>query len=339
MRLISLDEYRHQTMQLARPVFDKQNRVLLAEGRRIHPVFLKRLLELDIRYIFIEDAVSKGITMEEMVDMPTWMDAIAVIKKCFEAVREKKPIPVKEMQKIVKQLTDEVYKRSAIVLAPTTFLSEELRLYAHAVNVSLLSIFLGKKKGFTNLQVKDLAMGAALHDIGKAESGDITDHPTRGFEILKRINEMSLLAAHCAFQHHEAFDGSGVPRKLAGKNIHEYGQICSIANDYENLVSIEGFTPHYALEMIMTRSGIKYREDLVSLFVQQIPFYPPGTRLMLNKGQEAIVVKITNNIQRPYIRLLATEEELSLAEHPTMLVTKVIVDKVPQMEELELERG
>ncbi|WP_257985995.1 hypothetical protein [Bacillus sp. M6-12] len=38
--------------------------------------------------------------------------------------------------------------------------------------------------------------------------------------------------------------------------------------------------------MIMTRSGIKYREDLATLFVQQISFYPPETKVMFNKGQE-----------------------------------------------------
>lgn len=325
MRLISLDEYHPQTMELARPVFDKFRRILLAQGRSIHPTILKKLEDLDIRYIFVEDAVSKGITMEEMVDMPTWIECIQAVQKTYDALKQKAPFPLKDVQLTVKKLVDEVYKRSAVVLVPTTFLAEELRHYAHAVNVSLLSIQLGKKKGLNQLQVKDLALGSLLHDIGKVQTED-ENHPEVGFEILRKNREISLLSAHIAYQHHETLDGSGKPRGVNSSQIHEYAQICALANTYENMTSKEGYAPHEVLEFIMSKSGYWFKEELVQLFIREVPIYPPGTKVKLNTGEEAIITRVYKNPQRPDIRLLNSDTELSLVDHPTLLVSEVIAD-------------
>lgn len=326
MRLISIDEYNPKLMQLARPIFDKQRRVLLGAGRTIHPTYLKRLVELDIRYLFVEDAASYGITMEEMVDIPTWMDAIDSIRTAYQAVLDKKALPIRELQKQVILLVEEVAKRKAIFLIPTSSLADELRDYAHSVNVTLLALQIAKKLGYSQIQLKDLAFGCLLHDIGKV-LGPNTDHHARsGFEYLRKIREVSLLSAHIAYQHHEAIDGSGEPRGLEAKEIHEYAQVCAIANLYENLLSKEGIPPHEAMEYIMTKSGTVFPSSLVSLFVQQVPSYIPGTKVRLNNGREGIVTRILGNLQRPYIRYLDTNEEISLAEHHTLLITEVLFD-------------
>ncbi|UUZ97552.1 HD domain-containing protein [Paenibacillus sp. P25] len=92
-------------------------------------------------------------------------------------------------------------------------------------------------------QLRELATGAPLHDVGKLEL--ITDdnspdpkrhHTWRGFEVLKQKRELSLLIAHIAFQHHETMDGQGVPRQLTGDAIHLYARIVAVANTYDNLL-------------------------------------------------------------------------------------------------------
>ncbi len=35
----------------------------------------------------VEDAESKGITIDEMLDMPTWMDTIEVIQKAYDLAK------------------------------------------------------------------------------------------------------------------------------------------------------------------------------------------------------------------------------------------------------------
>lgn len=325
MRLIRLLEYEPSTMELARPIYDKYRRILLAEGRSIHPVYVNRLQALNLQYIFVEDAVSKGITMEEMIEMPTWIECIDSVEKAFLAAKNKQIFPVREIQITVKKLVDEVYNRSAIVLIPSTFLAEEMRLYAHSVNVALLSIQIGKQKGYNQLQLKDLAMGALLHDIGKVLTEDEPDHMTAGFEYLRKVREISLLAAHIAYQHHEHVDGSGKPRSVSGEKIHEYAQICSITNMFDNLTSIKGYSPSEAIEFIMTKNEKIFQTEIIKIFVQEVPLYPPGTKIRLNTDDEAIVVRINKNLQRPVIRLLKNGQEISLDNEPTLIIKEVIV--------------
>jgi len=328
MRLISVEEYNDKTMQLARPIYDKHKRVLLAAGRAIHPTYLNKLIAMDIRYLFIEDSISFGISMEEMVDVPTWMDAIETLQMSFKAIANKEELPIRQLQKLVITLVNEVGKRKAICLIPTSSIAEELREYAHAVNVTLLSLQIGRKLGISQIQLKDLAMGALLHDIGKALTHRVEDHMVVGFEYLRKVREISLLSAHVAFGHHETIDGNGKPRGMKEGEIHEFAQVCGIADLYENMLSKEGLPPHEVMEYIMTKSGTMFTTDLVKLFVQEVPHYIPGTKVLLNNNRKAIVTKIIGNLQRPYIRYLDTGEELSLAEHYTLLIKEMVIDEV-----------
>ncbi|MFE8701464.1 HD-GYP domain-containing protein [Cytobacillus sp. FJAT-54145] len=326
MRLISIDEYNPKLMQLAKPVFDKHRRVLLAAGRTIHPIYLKKLMDLDIRYLFVEDAISFGISMEEMVEVPTWIDATEIVQNAFKTVAQNKEIPIRDLQKLVIRLVNEVSKRKAIVLIPTSSLEEDLREYAHAVNVTLLSLQIAKKLNISQIQLKDLALGTLLHDIGKVLTKNEEDHMFAGFEYLRKVREVSLLSAHVAFQHHEAVDGKGKPRGMREGEIHEFAQLCAITNLYENTLSKEGLPPHEVLEFIMTKSGTVFSPDLVKLFVQEVPYYIPGTRVLMNNGRKAIITKIIGNLHRPYIRYLDTGEEISLASNYTLLITEVVND-------------
>jgi putative nucleotidyltransferase with HDIG domain len=325
MRLIMIEEYNEKTMQLARPVYDRHRRVLLAAGRTIHPKYLERLRQMDIKYLFVDDLISEGITMEELMDMPSWMEATEIVQKAFEAVKAGKPLNLREIQKLAVQLVDEVSRRKLLIIMPSTSLAAELQPYAHAVNVAILSLQLGKKLRLNNLQMRDLAIGALLHDIGKVIEGD-EHHALKGFEYLRRNKEISLLSAHVAYQHHEMFNGEGGPRKIGHKDIHQYAQICGIANRFENLISEEGIPPHEAMEALMAKSNIDFAQELVRLFVNTIPSYPPGTKVKMSDGREAIVTKIINHMQRPYVRYLSTNEEVSLAERPNLLIISVIHD-------------
>jgi hypothetical protein len=83
---------------------------------------------------------------------------------------------------------------------------------------------------------------------------------------------------------------------------------------------VEFVPPHEDLEMIMARSGIRYSQQLVRLFVETIPAYLPGTMVKMSDGRNAIVTKIIEHMQRPYVRYIDTHEEIALADHPSLLI-------------------
>ncbi len=326
MRLISIEEYNRKTMQLAEPIFDYRKRILLASGSTIHPKYMEKLREIGVRNVIVEDAKSAGITLDEMIDMPTWIDAITIVEKAFEQVKQRNELAIVELKKIVKTLINEVSQRKAVILIPTSSIDQQLAPYAHAVNVALISLQIGRKLHLNQLQLNDLGLGCLLHDIGKVKTDDHRLHPEEGFKILKANRELSLPTSHIAFQHHEAFDGSGFPRGIKGKDILEFGQICSVANDYENMISKEGVQPHEAIERIMALVDKKYSHSIVLSFTNGIISYPPGTHIRLNNGLFGIVMRIESHLHRPIIKVEGKSEEIDLSEESTIFIEKVYND-------------
>jgi putative nucleotidyltransferase with HDIG domain len=320
LRLIPIKEYDESSMELAKPVYDAQRRILLAANHTIHPKILERLIQMGIRTLVVDDAQSRGITMEEMLDIPTWIDVIQHVREIHETVRAKKPISIKNLLAGTGRLIMEVKKRPVLIPVPSATLPVELKPYAHAVNVTILSLQMGKGLNYNELMLRDLALGCLLHDIGKAVTEEELKHPEEGFQILRNIRELSLLSAHTAFQHHESLDGSGYPRGIKGSAFNEYAQICGLSNYYENLISNEQLPPHMAMEAVMARSDIGYSMAIVQSFVNGNPSYPPGMKVRLQTGEEAIVAKITGHMQRPVIRKQETGEEIDLSNHPTIII-------------------
>ncbi len=104
--------------------------------------------------------------------------------------------------------------------------------------------------------LRDLGLGAMLHDLGKKEvperilskNGGLNDeewekmqaHPTKGYEKLRRIDNLIKAPVRVpAHQHHEKYDGSGYPRGIEGDNIHLFGRISAPADVYSALTLSE----------------------------------------------------------------------------------------------------
>lgn len=324
MRLIPIGKYDEHTMQLAKPVYDRYRRILLAANNTIHPKYLEKMKEIGIRSLFVEDAESRGITMEELIDMPTWMDVIEVMAETFAAARARKPVALPRLNASIGQLLSEIKRRPLVLPISTRAMPDELYPYAHAVNVALLAMQIGKHLGYNDLMLRDLGLGCLLHDIGKAVAAHEDHHPQEGFGILRNVRELNLLVAHVAFQHHERIDGGGYPRGISGGAFHEYAQICGLCNQFENMTSNRDLSSHEVMEYIMTLSGTGYSAPIVEVFVRVIPSYPPGTKVVLNDGRQAVVTKISSHMQRPTVRFPDTGGELPLADHPTVLIMKTL---------------
>jgi len=125
-------------------------------------------------------------------------------------------------------------------------------IYSHMVNVAIFSTFIGKILDLNSIIIKELALGALLHDIGKMKIPryilDNTDnlslneieimkqHTIYGHQIIEKMN-LSTKIAEVALNHHEQQDGKGYPRGLEGDEIPLYAQIVAIANTYDALTS------------------------------------------------------------------------------------------------------
>jgi response regulator RpfG family c-di-GMP phosphodiesterase len=122
----------------------------------------------------------------------------------------------------------------------------------HSRRVFLYSIEIAKGMGGLEKQMRNIAMGAWLHDIGKLaipdaillKPGPLTDeerqvmqrHAQIGYDLVKGIPFLTN-AAEIIFAHHERCDGSGYPRGLKTEEITVGARIFAVADTFDAMTS------------------------------------------------------------------------------------------------------
>jgi putative nucleotidyltransferase with HDIG domain len=122
----------------------------------------------------------------------------------------------------------------------------------HSRRVLLYSLKIAEEIGNMQDQLKTLAMGAWLHDIGKLAIPDsillkpaaLTDkereimqrHVELGYELVKGIPFLAD-AAEIILAHHERYNGSGYPRRLRGESVPRCARIFAVADSFDAMTS------------------------------------------------------------------------------------------------------
>jgi len=131
-----------------------------------------------------------------------------------------------------------------------------------------------------------------MHDLGKIGISDtimlkparLTDeeraimetHTTIGADILSGSNNELLETARViALTHHEKWDGSGYPRKLAGEAIPMEGRVAAVVDVFDALTSIRPYKKAWpieeAVEDMRQNSGTHFDPKLVDHFMKILP--------------------------------------------------------------------
>ncbi len=145
--------------------------------------------------------------------------------------------------------------------------------------------------------IESIRPSAALHDIGKVgiedsilqKPGRLTDDERRRMQAHTRISGECLfqiqqclgdsnfltLAHEIAVFHHERWDGSGYPSKLAGEAIPLSARIVAIADVYDALSARRVYKDAYAhercVEIIASEAGKQFDPRLVDVFLEIEP--------------------------------------------------------------------
>ncbi len=159
----------------------------------------------------------------------------------------------------------------------------------HSERVSEYSRLIASGLGMTAEEQETVVQAALMHDIGKIgirpehlnKEGPLTDdelrmfrnHPDKGKRILEPIPFLEKLVAG-ALYHHEHFDGTGYPYKLAGKDIPLLGRIVAVADTYDAMTSDRAYRkalPHdVAVAELRKCSGTQFDPELVEIFIREL---------------------------------------------------------------------
>ncbi len=218
------------------------------------------------------------------------------------------------------------------------------RATAHALNVSLVALLLGRACGLGEEELLALGTGALLHDVGKLEVESRFRHRGEQFNSIEllayqehvakgvKLAQSMLLgpdALAVIAQHHEHADGTGFPQKLSGERMHPLARVVALVNRFDGLcnpaVSSKSLTPHEALSLMFAQGRSRFDATMLNAFIRMMGVYPPGSIVQLTDDRYALVVAV--NSSRPlkprvmvYDAQVPSDQALSLnlEESPTL---------------------
>ena len=172
----------------------------------------------------------------------------------------------------------------------------------HASRIGRTSEMLALELGMDPAEASLLGHAARLHDIGKigiaddlllkpgrytpAEFAAMQEHPAIGARILSgSSNELLTIAEAVAHTHHERWDGSGYPRRLAGEAIPLAGRIVAVADVFDALTHRRPYKPAWpvpqAVREILGQAGKQFDPRVTEAFARlphTLLVHPPALR-------------------------------------------------------------
>jgi HD-GYP domain-containing protein (c-di-GMP phosphodiesterase class II) len=339
---------------LAKTIYTSDGRPLLNSGVQLTVGMLSTLRRLGVTMIYIKDERFEDVVIEEVVDDQTRREALSNFAAAVQCVQGGSDFNTKQISHASGSIVDEIMKNKKVLVNLTDIRTRDNQLFLHALNVCILSVVIGTNMGLNRAQLQDLAIGALLHDIGKIETPENLrkeeeaelpmglshdeKHTWRGYKRLRKRNEISIVAAHVALQHHENIDGSGFPRGLKGEEIHQFAKIVAVANLYDNLIAGDEvkapMLPHEATEYVMSQAGKTLDHEAVIQFLRAIAVYPTGMSVKLDTGLTGVIVAQHKGLPaRPVVRVFKREQgeweshevqEVDLAKETTVFIAKVL---------------
>ena len=161
----------------------------------------------------------------------------------------------------------------------------------HVKRVAEYTYLLAKYSGLPEKECEMLKQASPMHDIGKVAIPDavlnkpgrfdederriMDTHAQLGFDMLQSSSRPLLkMAATVAYEHHEKWNGTGYPNKLAGEDIHIYGRITALADVFDALGSARVYKPAWdderIVKMFKEERGEHFDPNLIDIFFDKL---------------------------------------------------------------------
>ncbi|OGU18298.1 MAG: hypothetical protein A2076_09175 [Geobacteraceae bacterium GWC2_53_11] len=156
-----------------------------------------------------------------------------------------------------------------------------------ARRVAEYCLSIGAKLNLSVIELRDLYLGAMLHDIGKYNTAEdvlnkpdslnlreetlTREHTLKGTLFVVGINELSHLGP-TILHHHEHWDGTGYPGRLKGEQIPLHARIVAVADAFDAMISNrsyrEGLDKETALRELVKKKDSQFDPFIVDVFIE-----------------------------------------------------------------------
>lgn len=137
----------------------------------------------------------------------------------------------------------------------------------HSRAVQRIAVAVGRQLGLADKLLKEIAVAAILHDIGKmgiperilhkpgALTGEeyvvVRQHCVFGYTALRQVKALNKIAEYI-LSHHERYDGRGYPQGLRGEQIPFISRILCVADVFEAITADRVYRPAMSLGQALT---------------------------------------------------------------------------------------
>ncbi|WP_170834811.1 HD-GYP domain-containing protein [Natronincola peptidivorans] len=315
-------------MILAKPIFDKQGKLLIDKGMELKQLYIDKLKKHQIKYIYISWDKNVMPEVNEVITKETRQQALNIIKETINNIHISKEIDIVALEAVITEIITDLMSEEGILINLSDMRTIDEYTFEHSVNVCILSLMMGIALKYSKDDLKAIGVGALLHDIGKiyisdailnkpqllteAEYEEIKRHALLGYEMTETIKGLKEEIRWIIRDHHERYDGTGYPNRLWGNNIHIFPRIVAICDVYDALTSNRvyrnGIPIHQAIEYLIAMGNHQFDYNLVKVFLKNICIYPVGTLVKLQTGESGVVIHTDENWPtRPIIEIIADD--------------------------------
>lgn len=324
MRKVALKNIKGDEI-LAQDIMTEYDTLLMSAGVVLKKEYIYRLSELGINYIYIEDDYAKGIEKEDITEIVIKEQCQKEVQRTLDKFTSSGSSELECLREVAQEIIYDLLDDEEIMFNVSGVRQKAESAYSHSINVAALSVFLALKMKIPKEKVREIAIGALLHDIGytyvkteikeksyldfsEQEKKELRMHVVHGYSAVEKEPWISNIAKDIIFHHHENIDGSGYPMHLKGDRIGLGSKIVAICDAFDKKIYgiyDEKMKVHVAMEYIMANSGKLYDSGVAAIFNQVVAAYPNGTVVITNENEIGIVYKQNKgHPTRPIIRML-----------------------------------
>ncbi|HCG7675778.1 HD-GYP domain-containing protein [Vibrio parahaemolyticus] len=285
--------------------------------------------------------------------------SLARMRSVMTKIRNRPTAAVDEAQLLIEDIVEKLMCDDNVTLHLMNGKNEFEDIYFHSLNVAVIAMMIGRAKGYSAKQLKELSFAALFHDMGKIkiptailrkqvpltepETNYLKLHTKYGLDLANQIEGFPEPAKTVIAQHHELRDGSGYPERLKGDEIDELAQIVIVANAFDNLchtpIASEQKIPYTALSHLYKNCKHLYKEENLNILIKFMGVFPPGTVVQLSNNMVGLVISVNaSNLlfpnvlvydpsvprtQAPIIELASKDLRIVNAIHPSKLPDKI----------------
>lgn len=255
----------------------------------------------------------------------TAINSRTIIKNVLEKHIYRHNSDLKIIGEQAEKIIESVIEEPEVITNITEMRNISTDMYTHCINVCALSTIMALRLKMSEKQVRNISIGAILHDIGLRyikvpymntnetymnvkDALEYKKHTIFGYSSLQDEGWIPDIAKEIILLHHERMDGKGYPFQHKGDKIKTEVKLVSLCDDFESLISGVGSPKlkiYEAIEYIKANQGIKYDATITDKLLESVAVYPVGINVITSEGEMGVVVRQNHKFtDRPVIRML-----------------------------------